>query len=45
VPDGFDVEALVAVTEKITGTLDEPNTGILFTLPVTRVWGLHRKQL
>jgi hypothetical protein len=44
VPDGFDVEALAAATEKITGDFDEPNTGILFTVPVTRAWGLHRKQ-
>ncbi len=44
VPDGFDVEGLAVATEKITGTLDEPNTGILFTLPVTRAWGLHRRQ-
>ena len=44
VPDGFDVETLVAATEKITGTLDEPHTGILFTVPVTRAWGLHRRQ-
>lgn len=44
VPDGFDVEGLVTATEKITGALDKPNTGILFTLPVTRAWGLQRKQ-
>lgn len=42
VPDGFDIEALVAATERITGKLDAPNTGILFTLPVGRVWGLLR---
>jgi nitrogen regulatory protein P-II 1 len=44
VPDGFDVEALVAATERITGTLDEPQTGILFTVPVTHAWGLQRRQ-
>lgn len=44
VPDDFDVAALVAATEKITGVLDDPHTGILFTLPVTRVWGLHRNK-
>jgi hypothetical protein len=43
VSDGFDVEALVAATEKITGVLDGPNTGILFTVPVTHAWGLNRK--
>lgn len=44
VPDGFDVQVLVVETEKITGELDEPDTGILFTVPVTRAWGLNRKQ-
>lgn len=44
VPDGFDVEALAAATEQITGALDEPDTGILFVVPVMRVWGLNRKQ-
>jgi nitrogen regulatory protein P-II 1 len=43
VPDGFDVHALVAVTERITGPIDGPDSGILFTLPVTRAWGLDRK--
>lgn len=43
VPDGFDVEALIAATEAITGSLDHPDTGILFTLPVTRAYGLHRR--
>jgi hypothetical protein len=43
VPDGFDVEALIAATEAITGPLHEPDTGILFTLPVTRTRGLHRR--
>jgi nitrogen regulatory protein P-II 1 len=42
VPDGFDIDALVATTEEITGALDEPDTGILFVMPVTRVWGLNR---
>ncbi|MGQ0603846.1 MAG: hypothetical protein ACT4QE_19365 [Anaerolineales bacterium] len=41
VPDGFDVEALIIATEAITGPLDEPDTGILFTVPVTRTRGLH----
>ena len=43
VPDNFDIQALVAATEQITGTFDEPDTGILFTVPITRAWGLHRK--
>lgn len=43
VPDGFDVEALLTATEAIIGSLDNPNTGILFTVPVTRAKGLHRR--
>jgi nitrogen regulatory protein P-II 1 len=42
VPDGFDVAALVAATERITGPLDQPHTGIMFAMPVTRTWGLKR---
>lgn len=42
VPDGFDVDALITATEKITGSLDEPDTGILFTMPVTRTRGVGR---
>lgn len=33
------IEAAVAATEAIVGRLDEPNTGIMVALPVTRVWG------
>lgn len=44
VPDGFPVDTLIEATENITGPLTEPDTGILFTLPVTRVrGGLQRK--
>jgi hypothetical protein len=44
VPDGFDVDALIAATERILGPLDNPDTGILFTLPVLRTRGLHRRR-
>ena len=44
VPDGFDVDKLIASTEAITGSLDDPDTGVLFTLPVTRARGLHRRR-
>jgi hypothetical protein len=43
VPDGFDVDALVTASERIVGRFDEPGTGILFVVPVTTAWGLHRK--
>jgi nitrogen regulatory protein P-II 1 len=42
VPDGFAIEQLVRATEQITGELDGPNTGILFTVPVGRAWGVKR---
>jgi hypothetical protein len=42
-PDGFDVDALVAATQKVTGEFDQPNTGILVTIPVSRVYGLNRR--
>lgn len=33
-------EAAVAATEAIIGSLDNPNTGIVFTVPVARSWGI-----
>lgn len=42
VEDSFDVRRLVAATEVITGPLAAPNTGILFVVPVTEVYGLDR---
>ncbi|MBM7843181.1 hypothetical protein [Herpetosiphon giganteus] len=33
------VEHLVAVTEQITGSLNNPNTGFIVTMPVGRVFG------
>lgn len=39
------VEAAVAGTEKIIGALDEPHTGIMFALPVAKVWGLASNEL
>jgi hypothetical protein len=44
VPDGLDVDALLAATEAITGSLDQPDTGIFFTVPVSRTKGLHRRR-
>jgi len=39
--DDFDVDGLIRETEAVLGKLDEPGTGILFLLPVTRVVGLQ----
>lgn len=44
VPDGFDTDALIAATEKITGSLDAPDTGILFVVPVSKTRGIHPRR-
>lgn len=33
-------EAAVEATEKVIGPLSQPNTGIIFTMPVSCVWGI-----
>ncbi len=38
------VDGLVEVTEAVLGKLADPNTGILFVLPVLRVVGLQPKR-
>lgn len=37
------VDKLVAITESIVGELSEPDTGILFALPLARVVGVPRR--
>jgi hypothetical protein len=41
VADDFDIDGLAARTEAILGRLSDPHTGILFSLPVARAWGLR----
>ncbi len=41
VPDEFDLDGLIRGTERVTGSLDLPGTGILFVMPVIRVIGLQ----
>jgi hypothetical protein len=41
VADEVDLEEVVRVTEAIVGPLDKPHTGLLFTLPVLKCWGLR----
>lgn len=36
------VDKVIAATEKVTGDLNDPNTGILITLPVARYKGIIR---
>lgn len=33
-------EAAVAATETVLGDLSQPNTGIIFAVPVARAWGM-----
>jgi nitrogen regulatory protein P-II 1 len=37
------IDAIVKATESVIGSLDEPNTGFLFTLPVGRVYGRSKR--
>jgi nitrogen regulatory protein PII len=39
VVDSRLVDAIIAATEQITGPLSQPNSGMLFTMPVSRVVG------
>ena len=43
VPDDFDLDNLIRKTEALVGNFDEPHTGFLFIVPVTKVRGLRRK--
>jgi hypothetical protein len=45
VPDMEVVERLVAATGEIVGDLSQPNTGVLFALPVAAAWGLPKQPL
>lgn len=39
-----DLDGLIEATERILGNLDEPDTGIMITWPVSRVRGLAREK-
>ncbi|MHB0924529.1 MAG: hypothetical protein ACYC6H_10315 [Bellilinea sp.] len=36
------VEKVIEATQRVTGDLNDPHTGILVTLPVNRYVGIHR---
>jgi nitrogen regulatory protein P-II 1 len=44
VEDEAMVDRLIAATQKVTGDLAEPDRGVLFVLPVSRVVGLRRSE-
>lgn len=42
VEDEEVVDQIIRITQEVVGDLNEPNTGILFVSPVTRVVGLDK---
>jgi len=43
VKDETLVDQMVEIAQSVIGDLEEPNTGLLFVLPVVRAYGLNRK--
>lgn len=41
VEDHVDLDAVARATESVVGPLDQPHTGLLFTIPVVRMWGFR----
>jgi nitrogen regulatory protein PII len=44
VKDQSQVEAIAQATQAIIGELDRGHTGLLFCVPVSQVYGLHKKR-
>ena len=44
VKDQSQVEAIVQATQALIGELDRGHTGLLFVVPVSQVYGLHKKR-
>lgn len=42
--DDVDMDSLISSIEPIIGRLEDQNTGILFLVPVSRVWGLQPRR-
>ena len=41
VPDDFDLDGLIAATERVLGPLTAPDSGIFYAVPVTRTVGVR----
>ena len=41
VPDNFDLDGLIAATERVLGPLTAPDSGIFYVVPVTRTVGVR----
>ena len=44
VKDQSQVEAIAQATQAVIGELDRGHTGLLFVVPVSQVYGLHKKR-
>ncbi len=44
VKDQSQVDAIVQATQAVVGELDRKDTGLLFVVPVSQVYGLHKKR-
>ena len=44
VPDEETVERIIQATVAVVGDLDRPNSGLLFTVPVSRALGLQKQE-
>jgi nitrogen regulatory protein PII len=43
VKDEKTVDSIIDATQRVVGSLDEPNKGVIFVLPVARAVGLQKK--
>jgi hypothetical protein len=43
VKDQSQVDAIAQATQAVVGELDRGHTGLLFVVPVSQVYGLHKK--
>ncbi len=41
-PDEETVQRVIEATVAVVGDFSQPHTGLLFSLPVGHVWGLHK---
>jgi hypothetical protein len=44
IKDQPQVDAIVQATQAVVGELDRGHTGLLFVVPISQVYGLHKKR-
>ena len=42
VEDEADLERVAEVTQRVVGDFSKPDTGLMFAVPATKVWGLKK---